>query len=233
MLPGATDPRFAEQLMRIAKDPDLRRSLYERLGDYCHKCRNQLNSLKLSLYLVRRQPSTTRQDLWAEIDGHYQELERRVDLIQTLCRPMALSRVTLGLELLIEDRREPWTRLMAATGRNLELVPPAERAVASFDVQRMGQALDSLVEWRAGEGEANSSARLRWWVDSGRAHLAWEESEPRSTGSADRRIDGTSSWALPLISRVTQAHEGDFRVQDDHEWKLEISWPTQPPQTLA
>jgi len=129
MLPGATDPRFAEQLMRIAKDPDLRRSLYERLGDYCHKCRNQLNSLKLSLYLVRRQPSTTRQDLWAEIDGHYQELERRVDLIQTLCRPMALSRVTLGLELLIEDRREPWTRLMAATGRNLELVPPAERAV--------------------------------------------------------------------------------------------------------
>lgn len=230
MLPGTTDLELAEQLLRIAHDPELRRTLHERLGDYCHRCRNQLNSLKLSLYLAIKQTPAARASLWTEIDRCYQELESRVDQIQTLCRPMTLSRVTLGLDLLIEDRREQWSHVMISQGRTLEFVAPAERAVASFDVQRMGQALDSLVAWRAGEGASSLPVRMRWWAEAGFAHLVWEEPLESTTRLPESRAESRSrTWALPLIARVAEAHEGDCRVQDDQPWRIEISWPSRPP----
>ena len=77
MHPGKTDLEFAEQLLRIAEDPDLRWTIYERLGEYCHRCRNQLNSLKLSIYLARKQSPASRPCLWTEIERDYQVLEQR------------------------------------------------------------------------------------------------------------------------------------------------------------
>ena len=49
------ETRLSRQLMEFARDTTLRQEVYKRLGEYCHQCRNRLNSLKLSLYLVKRQ----------------------------------------------------------------------------------------------------------------------------------------------------------------------------------
>jgi hypothetical protein len=229
MHPGPTDNDLTNQLLRIAYDPDLRQKIYERLGEYCHQCRNRLNSLKLGLYLVARQPSGSTSSVWKEIERLYVQLERRVIQIQTLCRPMSLSRVTLGIDLLIHDRQEAWTQLMESNGKTLDFVAPAERAIASFDVERLGQAMDSVIAWRALERDSGGSARLRWWVEAGYAHVAWEESISGVKCEVSNHRDQGDSWALPMLARIALAHGGDYRVQDDRDWKLEVSWPSSPP----
>jgi hypothetical protein len=229
MHPGPTENDLTNQLLQVANDPDLRQMIYERLGEYCHQCRNRLNSLKLGLYLVARQSCGSTSSDWSDIERHYRQLERRVIQIQTLCRPMSLSRVTLGIDLLIEDRQEAWTRLMESNGKSLEFVAPAERAIASFDVERLGEAMDSVVAWRALGGNPAGSARLRWWVEAGYAHVAWEESPSGVTCNVRDHRDEVDSWALPMLARIALAHGGDYRVQDDHDWKLEVSWPSSPP----
>ena len=228
MLQGTTDDVLGAQLLQIARDPDLRRMVYERLGEYCHQCRNRLNSLKLSLYLAMRNSSPNAPNLWGDINRHYQELERRVDRVQTLCRPLTLSRVTLGLDLLIDDRREAWGLAFSSKGRDLDFVAPAERATASFDVERLGQALDALVTWRTSDPSAAGRAKLRWWVEAGYAHVTWEESG--TIVEATRRTAKVceATWALPLIARVAMAHGGDFSLSEEKGWRLEISWPSLP-----
>src|SRR5258707_9571590 len=100
---------LADQLLEVARDPTLRQSVYLRLGEYCHQCRNRLNSLKLSLFLAMKQSDQGLRHEWGLIERDYLELERIVDRVQMICRPMTLSRVSLALDLLFEDRREEWT----------------------------------------------------------------------------------------------------------------------------
>jgi hypothetical protein len=228
MLQGTTEELLGDHLLRLARDPDLRLMVYEHLREYCHQCRNRLNSLKLSIYLAMRQASSTAVDPWVEIERHYRDLESRVEQVQFLCRPLVLSRVTLGLDLLFDDRSESWTRLMATRGRGLELVPPADRAVASFDVDRLGKALDSVVAWRATESSAGQSARLRWWVEAGFAGVSWEETDTPRGPTDPSSPDQAPAWTLPLLARVALAHGGDYRIETDRGWRLEVAWPSQP-----
>jgi hypothetical protein len=227
-LRGGNDQTLGDQLLQVARDPDLRQSVYEHLREYCHQCRNRLNSLKLSIYLAMKQSPTPTDDRWVEIDRHYQDLEKRVEQIQFLCRPIALCQVTLGLDLLVEDRRVVWEALMAEQGRELELVPPAERAVASFDVESLGKALDALVAWRAADRSAAGLARLRWWVDAGTAHLAWEESAEIGRPPGLPASDEAPPWTLPILARIVEAHGGDYKIQHERGWRLEFAWPSRP-----
>jgi hypothetical protein len=228
MLQSTTDEVLGDQLLRIARDPDLRQRVYEHLREYCHQCRNRLNSLKLSIYLAMRQSPSPTVDPWLEIERYYRDLERRVEQVQFLCRPLVLSRVALGLELLIDDRRGTWAQLLATRGRALEVVPPTNRAVASFDVDSLGRALDSVVAWRASDRSDARSAKLRWWVEDGFAHLVWEEP---ATALQPREVpppEEPPTWTLPLLARVALAHGGDYRIDTERGWRLEVAWPTQP-----
>ena len=58
----AIDDALGGQLLRIARDPDLRQRVYEHLREYCHQCRNRLNSLKLS-------PSFAQNSLWLPVES--------------------------------------------------------------------------------------------------------------------------------------------------------------------
>ncbi len=226
------DHLLADQLLRIAREPELRREIYDRLGEYCHLCRNRLNSLKLSLYLMIRQSAGSLDRRWEEVDRHYQELERRVDQIQMLCRPLRLTRVTLGLDLLIDDRLESWNGLMERSGKTLEFVRPSERAVASFDVELLGQALDALVAWRAGDLDAGPASKVRWWAESGYVHLVWEESGTPQTSPNGSGVGAGATWTLPLLARIVLAHDGDIEIQNDRGFRLQLAWPTHPGSPL-
>ncbi|WP_435007449.1 hypothetical protein P12x_004743 [Tundrisphaera lichenicola] len=222
MSEGLIESSLCLQLLEIATDPKLREVVYRQLGEYCHQCRNRLNSLKLSLFLALRQSSQEMRGAWAKIERDYLELEQLVDRLQTICRPMPLSRVMLPLDLLFNDRREEWSRLITDGGADLELVHPRHRTLASFDVERIGQALDALVRWRAGGQGLDRVARLRWGVEAGRATINWEEPVPL----LDPALDG-SNWTLPLIARVAEAHGGGYQISEDSGWRLEMSWPAQ------
>jgi hypothetical protein len=228
MLQVTTDLVVGDPLLRIARDPDLRLRVYDHLREYCHQCRNRLNSLKLSIYLAIRQSSSPTADPWVEIERHYKELETRVEQVQLLCRPIALSRVTLGLDLLINDRRETWTRLMTIQGRALEVVPPSDRAIASFDVDRLGRALDAVVAWRASEASAARTASLHWRVEAGVAQVTWEEPLEAARPEEVPVAEEPPNWTLPLLARVALAHGGDYQIETDRGWRLEVAWPSQP-----
>ena len=221
------DDRLGGQLMAIARDTTLRQAVYARIGEYCHQCRNRLNSLKLSLYLARREATGRASETWEALEKHYLALEQMIERVQVICRPMTLSRVRLGLDLLIDDRRARWSDLLAERGGELVCIPPGERAVATLDVDRMGLALDALATWRARVAPPGTNIRLRWRVDSGRARIGWEEEVPRAKFALDegwgRGWEG--DWTLPLLARVLAAHDGDLRIDEMSGWRLELSWP--------
>jgi hypothetical protein len=224
----ALDEDLSLPLLRVATDPALRQAVYDHLGDYCHQCRNWLNSMKLSLYLARRNPSGVALDRWEAIEEHYAGLERLVERMQLLCRPMTLTRVQLGLDLLVAEHGAAWTRTLAEQGRELVFDPPSRRTVASFDPGVLGEALDGLVSWRGSEPSAGPSSRLGWSVEAGRAVVFWHE-EPAGKPASEPRTRAcleASAWTLPLVARVVQAHGGEYRLETDSGWRLELTWPS-------
>lgn len=221
MIGASSENSLVEQLLHVARDPQFRQLVYEHLGEYCHNCRNRLNSLKLGLFLAMKQATGPRSEAWRPIEGCYQELERTVELLQAICRPIILSPVTLELDLLIEDRRQEWARILEDKGCTLTCVAPSGQATATFDVDRMGQALDSMVRWRAGDYGSNRSARLRWWVDSKSAHISWQETNP----SPVKPPEDIPTWHLPLLARLITAHGGEYRMVEGPDWHLDLSWP--------
>jgi len=224
MVEGTSDADLGSQLMAIARNPALRDAVYGRIGEYCHHCRNRLNSLKLSLYLAKQQASPELFDRWSGLDRHYGELERKVEHVQRLCRPMTLARVRINLELLINDRRSSWSDLWSARHDSLRFIPPREPLVAVLDVDRIAHALDAVVAWRAEQGGPDATACLSWWLEAGQARLAWEESGASPTAPQSDR-----GWSLPWLTRVIAEHAGRAEVADRSGWRLDLSWPAAPP----
>ena len=185
-----------EHLDAIARDPTLRGALYGQIGEYFHQCRNRLNSLKLSLYLIKRQADCDLVGPWSEAARQYDELERRMEHLQRLCRPLTLSRVRIGLDLLLNDRQAGWSALWASRHELLRIEPPPSPVVASFDVDRLGHALDRFVAWRAGQGAGSSVACLRWWARSGEVHLSWVESAAAVRFDPANDCEGALPWLI-------------------------------------
>jgi hypothetical protein len=218
---------LTRHLMGIANDSTLRQNVYDQMGEYCHQCRNRLNSMKLCLYLAKRQSHPTTQADLAILEQLYATLERSIDLIQTLCRPMPVSMSSLGLDLLIREHEPDWARMATDRDIELEFIPPTARAVAQFDPDRMGQALDVLVEWRLARMAAGGEARMSWRVEGAEARLTWEEEATSYSVDSSESL-GVHAWALPLITRVAEAHGGGIRTQSGDVWRLDLNWPISP-----
>lgn len=216
---------LASSLARVASDPQMVRALHELLGGYCHQCRNTLNSLKLSLYLARRDASSASLPIWSDLEPRYQRVEQSFDRLQTICRPMSLIPIRATLEMLLDERRASWTEMMAARGRVLEFVAPSEAIPGEFDPIRLLEGLDAFVRWRAEVGEPGQAATLEWGADPARFELCW--TEPRACGfdPSDASDGGADALALPLLARVIAEHGGTFRLDLGKGLRLEAAWP--------
>jgi len=222
-------------LTRVASDPARVAELYEIFRAYCHQYRNTLNSLKMCLYLARKwgEPG-----LWQDMERHYNDVEMVMDRFQLLWRPMILHRVTLPINLLIDDRKTTWSEALASTGRHLILVAPDSTIQCSFDPLRLAQAFDNLVVWRSEAGPPDSDLRLTWGSDHRRIFLRWDELrrpkhspnlEPRSgQGSGLQTPPASSRFALPILTRIIDLHGGHMEESGLDPWRLCISWPFDP-----
>jgi hypothetical protein len=218
---------LASSLLRVAADPESLDSLHGLLGGFCHKCRNALNGLKLSLYLAKRLSHPEALAQLKELESHYDSLERLFDRLQLICRPMAITPITLPLGLLIEERRGTWDEWMARRGRRLLVSSPGEAVIGEFDPNRLTQGLDALVAWRAGDGAPGEPARLRWRLQNQQFQLDWVERSAQGLDldSAPGGLDLSESLALPLLARVISAHGGhlDLTVRDG--LRIGLRWP--------
>jgi hypothetical protein len=217
----------------IARRPEQLHALHELLRPYCHEGRNLLNSVKMSLYLGRRNLEDVPDDGWGEIQSRYGEVESLFDRLQLICRPMALACVRLPLALLLEDRRGRWERELAGRGMMLEFVAPPGKDVAEYDPNYLGQALDSFVAWRAATGREGRSARLSWGTVEGRSRIEWIESDDatspckRRGGNAQGRDHAgpCGALALPLLSQVVSAHGGELEQVRPGGQHVRLAWP--------
>src|SRR4051812_32890297 len=73
-------------------------SLHEVLRGFCHDCRNDLNSLKLSLYLARSGAEGSDPSIWDEFEPRYRALESLFERLQMIYWPMVPETVRLPLE---------------------------------------------------------------------------------------------------------------------------------------
>jgi hypothetical protein len=223
-------------LGRIVSDPRRTSHLHGVLGWYCHESRNLLNSLKMSIYLAKRIGGVPAVGPWAGVEARYGEVERYIDRLHRLCRPVDLCPVRVPLDLLIEEKREVWSRDLSACGRGLELERPAEPALGSFDPSLLGAALDDLVAWRVQHGVPGSMLRVSWGVCTRDAEFDVRWSEAAGTGPsppcADRPLrdpecgDALSLFSLPFLSRIVTLHGGTVESSEHDGWQLRMRWPT-------
>lgn len=211
-------------LMEIATDPHLRQKVEQVLGDFCHQGRNRLNSLKLSLYLAKRQASESVMPIWLALEQKYQDLEVQIDRVQTVCRPIGLSLVTIDLNLLFEDRLQRWSEILRDHGQTLEFCRAPAPNLARFDVNKLGMALDSLVNWRAEQADPGNTVTVRWWANQNEAQIIWTETSQTELPAVPE-ANLLPAWSLPILSRVVAEHQGLLHLDEQNGWQLTIVWP--------
>jgi hypothetical protein len=211
--------------LRIVSDPVKAGSLHGLLRGFCHDCRNDLNSLKMSLYLARRGADGADPAIWDEFEPRYRAVERLFERLQAIYWPMVPETVRMPLEMLVEERRPRWSEALSRNGRALALDPPGSPTVGDFDPVRLGEGLDAFVSWRAAVGERGRPARLRWGADDGQFHLVWSEPGARALEARDAADDQHEPLALPLLARIVSAHRGAVEVASDDGLQIHLRWP--------
>jgi hypothetical protein len=204
-------------------------ALHTVLGPFCHRSRNLLNSLKISLYLAHRKEASPggSEDLWADVEQRYRAVEEFFDRLQMLWRPLPQALVRIALSLLLEDRRDGWVAQFRARDRVLRLSACGKDDVGDYDPNSLGVALDAFVGWRACAGDADRDARLRWGTREGRFEIEWDEprAPTRAAANAVSSLSRTESLALPLLGRVIVAHGGVMELVEPSGRHLRLSWP--------
>ena len=212
-------------LCRIVSDPAQIESLHDIVGDFCHQSRNLLNSLKLSIYLARRNSSPEMAAFWNEVEPRYFAAERIFDRLQGICRTMALSIVRLPLNLLIEERCANWAQTLAVRDRHLELAPPCAPTIGDYDPTRLGQGFDDFVAWRAEAGEPGEPLLLRWRAEDGRFQLHWIDASNGGDRNEVGVRDHSDALTLSFLARIMSAHGGSLSLQQGKGLHVWLHWP--------
>jgi hypothetical protein len=234
---GPADEGLSSSFLRIVHDPEQVEGLRTVLGGFCHRCRNSLNGIKMSLYLFRREARGAVPDCWGEIETLYHEIEHLFDHLQTIYRPMPITMVRSPLDDLIDHHIPKWRSWFESRGRTLQLDRPDREISADFDPAQLGAGLDALAAWRAEAGDARAMTRVTWGATDGSIELCWDEvlsgDPPQAFEPPDGFVacDGTSSsrrvdlLVLPVLARIVAAHGGRLDRTQDSACGVRLRWP--------
>jgi hypothetical protein len=222
-------------LLQIVNDLERVERLRAVLSGFCHRCRNSLNGIKMSLYLFRRESRGAVPDGWGEIETIYQYVEHLFDHLQTIYRPMTISMVRFPLDELIHHHVPKWRSWFESRGLKLQIDPPESEVPGDFDPAQLGLGLDAMAAWRADVGPIGVVVRVAWGVHEGSIEIRWRENAPRSAtrepasmscqrdaDSPSRRVD---VLALPLLARILAAHGGQLACERGAGFGVLLRWP--------
>jgi hypothetical protein len=232
---GAAEEGLSTSILRLIDHPERIEHLRQMLSSFNHRCRNSLNGIKMSLYLCKQDANGSRPDCWLELERTYQQLERLLERLQVIYRPLSLAPVRSPLGRLFDERLPSWRAWFNVRGRTIQVDAPVEDAPGDFDPMYLGLGFDAFVAWRAEAACADSQARLRWRILDGSFELTWEEAllENSATLSDDEigpnqpsrpkgRVD---CLALPLLARIVSAHGGCVETVSDPALVMRLGWP--------
>jgi hypothetical protein len=232
---GPAEGGVSTSLLRTVNDPQRIESLRHVLSNFNHRCRNSLNGIKMSFYLIKREVAGPMPAYWSDLERTYQELEVYFDRLQMIYRPLSLTLVRSPLGQLIREHFASWSRSFSDRTRVFELAPPAEDLAGDFDPMYLGLGLDAFVAWRAKSVHSQAKTVLSWGVVDGYFDVRWEEGLPGTSArgrgrdkgggqgpSSDGRID---SLAHPLLKRIVAAHGGFLETTDGPNFVVKLRWP--------
>ncbi|RUL89036.1 ATP-binding protein [Tautonia sociabilis] len=211
---------LAGALLRCVDEPEQVAVIHSLLDRYCHRLRNRLNSMKLSLYLARRLSGGGGLLDWDRAEAASRSIEGLIDQLQQFCTPLTPVPSPGDLGDWLRDRLPSWRQLLAPRPIRLVAEGTDEPLPVTFDWIRLGQGLDGLVAAWAHCAPEEASLRLCWGRDSDRIVLRFEAEAWLA------RPDGeVESLALPLLARVMRAHRGSLALLDESS-AIELSWPS-------
>lgn len=208
----------ADVICHMASEPARVESLHAILGDFCHLVRNRLNSLQIGLYLAKSGSENTGTPSWGLAESYCRDAEHVIELFQTVCRPMPLRTISIGLDLVLRDIVNRWQSRFLARGLTLTMRDLSIAEPSRIDPSRIAQTFDALAAWRVEEAEPGSSITLR-----GRAAQGWSQVEWIEDASS---LDTTrGALCLGALARVASAHGGKLARRDTPSLSLTIDWP--------
>jgi hypothetical protein len=234
---GPAEEGLSSSFLGIVQDPAQVEGLRTLLSGFCHRCRNSLNGIKMSLYLFRRESRGALPDCWGEVETIYHDVEHLFDHLQTIYRPLSIAMVRSALDDLIDQHAPKWRSWFESRGRSIQLDRPEGEVRANFDPAQLGAGLDALAEWRAVAGDRASRARIAWRARDGAIEVFWDEipgQDARSTveaadgaawgrdASSSRRVD---ALALPVLARIVAAHGGCVERVHEPGFHVHLRWP--------
>jgi hypothetical protein len=239
---GPAEEGLSSSLLRIVHEAERVERLRAVLSGFCHRCRNSLNGIKMSLYLFRREARGAVPDSWGEIEAVYQQVEHFFDHLQTIYRPMTITMVRSPLDELMHHHVPKWRPWFESRGLALQVDPPECAVIADFDPAQLGVGLDAMAAWRAEVGRAGGLARVAWGGHDGSIEIRWQETTPDDPGEAPehatvfaRRDAGCSSsrlvdvLAMPLLARIVAAHGGRLHRERGTGFGMRLRWPQYRP----
>jgi hypothetical protein len=222
-------------LLRLAQDDRKIEQLREELSGFTHRCRNLLSGVKMSLYFVRRGADRPLPAWWAEVEQNYEGIERLLDQLQQIYRPMPLTLVRAPLRSFVLDRERTWREWFTSSNGSLQIMPPAEESTGELDPMYLSLGFDAMLRWRASALLPGHFARFSWMTTESRLEACWHE--VRTEGRAEQgeehhpRPDRSASasphqvLALPLLARVIKAHQGTMQWRSAPEFEVVFGWP--------
>jgi hypothetical protein len=234
---GPAEEGLSSSLLRVVHDPQRVECLRQVLSGFCHRWRNSLNGVKMSLYLFRREARGAVPGCWGELESIYHQVEHLFDHLQTIYRPMVITRVRSPLDQLLGDHLPKWRAWYESRGRLVHLDAPDREVLGDFDPAQLGMGLDALAAWRAEACDAQRQTRVGWEARGGSIEIQWEEiaddgpfmppEEPDGleTGSRFASVRRLDTLALPLLARVIAAHGGRLHHSYDPGLCVQLRWP--------
>ena len=215
---------LAGVLLRCAEVPGRIEDLNHQLDRYCHRLRNRLNILKLSLYLSRRLADGRCAEQLDRAEGAYRQIAAVVDQLQAICNPVALAVSVGSMNDWIAAHGASWRAILATRGIRLTIEDSHEAIVACCDRARLGQAIEALVREWTENGRPGSIIRMIWGRRVDRCFIQFEGGEwllPRRGESA--------RLGFAVAGRVLAVHRGVLAIEDDDlgSTTVDLSWPAE------
>jgi len=232
---GPAEEGLSTSILRLIDNPERIEHLRQMLSSFNHRCRNSLNGIKMSLYLCKHEVNGPKPRCWFELERTYQELERLLDRLQVISRPLPLTVVRSPLGRLVDERLPSWRSWFNVRGRTIQVDAPGDDPPGDFDPMYLGLGFDAFVAWRAEAAHADWQTLLRWRISDGFFELSWEEAclenGPPAHDGEISQIQGSSpnggvdSLALPLLARIVSAHGGYLETDSDPALAMRLGWP--------
>ncbi|ODT98066.1 MAG: hypothetical protein ABS79_06505 [Planctomycetes bacterium SCN 63-9] len=237
--PQPSDDELSLSLLRVVDDREKADWLREVLSGFSHRCRNSLNGLKLGLYLTKRSSGGGLPAVWSDLETTYEAIERTIDRLQTIYRPMPLTLVESELGSMIAENEAAWRLCFTERRKILVIDRPPSDCAGRFDPMLLGQGLDALIDWRSQASPRGTVARLSWRCLGNRFRLGWNETvQPTkqpglarpnaSTLPRNRPRQPIDPLVLPLLARIIGAHSGHLEKDSGPTLSIQMTWPMTP-----